>query len=137
MIKLQKSKILSKQSGGRKTARARVQLVPGSDGSLFVNGKPVSEYFQNNPVYLQNLITVTDLVKSENNYNAHITVQGGGLSAQAQSIRLALSKAFVELFPESRNSFKKPGFLTRDARIKERRKYGLKKARKASQYSKR
>jgi len=76
-------------------------------------------------------------VKTEAKYDAHIVVQGGGLSAQAQAIRLALSKAFVEIFPDYRKSFKKPGFLTRDARIKERRKYGLKKARKAPQFSKR
>lgn len=137
MIKLTKSLSHSSHSGGRKTAIARVQLVPGSGATLVVNGKMASEYFQNNPVYLQNLLAVTELVKTETNYDAHIVVQGGGLSAQAQAIRLALSKAFVELFPDYRKSFKKPGFLTRDARIKERRKYGLKKARKAPQFSKR
>jgi len=127
----------SSHSGGRKTATACVQLVPGSGANIVVNGKPVSDYFQNNSVYLQNLFSATDLVKTEVKYDAHITVQGGGLSAQAQAIRLALSKAFVEVFPDYRKSFKKPGFLTRDARIKERRKYGLKKARKAPQFSKR
>ena len=104
---------------------------------MTVNGKPASEYFQNNAVYLQNLFTPNDLVKTEATYDAYIFVNGGGLSAQAQAVRLALSKAFVEIFPDYRNSFKKPGFLTRDARIKERRKYGLKKARKAPQFSKR
>lgn len=127
----------SNHSGGRKTATARVQLVPGSGTNIVVNGKNASDYFQNNAVYLQNLVNASELVKTEAKYDAYVVVQGGGLSAQAQAVRLALSKAFVELFPEYRNSFKKPGFLTRDARIKERRKYGLKKARKAPQFSKR
>lgn len=137
MMKLTKSVSESRQSGGRKTAKARVQLVPGPGTTVFVNGKSASEYFQNNAVYLQHIFSPSDLVKTEAKYDAHILVEGGGLSAQAQAIRLALSKAFVEIFPEYRNSFKKPGFLTRDARIKERRKYGLKKARKAPQFSKR
>lgn len=125
------------QSGGRKTAVARVQLVPGSGTSIVINGKSASDYFQNNAVYLQNIINASELVKTEAKYDAYVVVEGGGLSAQAQAIRLALSKAFVQLFPDYRKSFKKPGFLTRDARIKERRKYGLKKARKAPQFSKR
>jgi small subunit ribosomal protein S9 len=137
MIKLTKSISHSSHSGGRKTAIARVQLIPGSGTNVFVNGKSASEYFQNNAVYLQNILTPSNLVKTEAKYDAHIIVEGGGLSAQAQAVRLALSKAFVELFPDYRKSFKKPGFLIRDARIKERRKYGLKKARKAPQFSKR
>lgn len=137
MIKLTNSVSQSSQSGGRKTAKARVQLVPGSGTTIIVNGKNASEYFQNNAVFLQNLLTPSDLVKTETKYDAYVVVEGGGLSAQAQAVRLALSKAFVEIFPDYRKSFKKPGFLTRDARIKERRKYGLKKARKAPQFSKR
>jgi small subunit ribosomal protein S9 len=137
MITIQNSGSQLKPSGGRKTALAHVQLVSGSGTTILVNGKPASEYFQNNAVYLQILTNVTDLVKTKNKYDAHVNVQGGGLSAQAQAIRLALSKAFVDVLPECRSLFKKPGFLTRDARIKERRKYGLKKARKAPQFSKR
>jgi small subunit ribosomal protein S9 len=137
MIKIAKSISNPSHAGGRKTAKARVQLVPGSGTLIFVNGKTATEYFQNNVVYLQSVLTPSEIVKTEAKYDAHISVEGGGLSAQAQAIRLALSKAFVELFPDHRNSFKKPGFLTRDARIKERRKYGLKKARKAPQFSKR
>lgn len=127
----------SSHSGGRKTAIARVQILPGSGGTIVVNGKTAAEYFQNNAVYLQHLLIATDVVKTEAKYDAHVVVQGGGLSAQAQAVRLALSKAFVEMFPDYRKAFKKPGLLTRDARIKERRKYGLKKARKAPQFSKR
>jgi small subunit ribosomal protein S9 len=77
------------------------------------------------------------MVKTETQYDANIQVEGGGLSAQAQATRLALAKALIEVLPNSRALMKKQGFLTRDARIKERRKYGLKKARKAPQFSKR
>nr|YP_009106898.1 ribosomal protein S9 [Marvania geminata]AIT95708.1 ribosomal protein S9 [Marvania geminata] len=124
-------------SGGRKTASARVQLLQGSGTVITVNGKPAETYFQQNPAYLQSILSAYDLVKTETQYDAVIFVQGGGLSAQAQATRLALSKAFLEVFPNLRPHVKKRGFLTRDARIKERRKYGLKKARKASQFSKR
>ena len=125
------------ESGGRKTSIARVKLVPGSGTQIFVNGKSASLYFQNNSIFLQNIITPYEVVKSETKYDAFIQVSGGGLHAQAQASRLALCRAFIELFPNLRSYFKKRGFLTRDARIKERRKYGLKKARKAPQYSKR
>ena len=125
------------QSGGRKTAIASVKLVPGSGTNIFINGKPAANYFQNNAVYLQTITTAYECVKTESKYDALIKVEGGGLNAQAQAIRLALCKAFLPVFPNLRSYMKKRGFLTRDARIKERRKYGLKKARKASQYSKR
>ena len=137
MINITKTISQSNQSGGRKTAKARVQLLPGTGTKVMVNGKQASDYFQNNAVYLQNMFTPRDLVKTETKYDAHILVEGGGLSAQAQAVKLALSKAFVDFFPEYRKVLKKPGLLTRDARIKERRKYGLKKARKAPQFSKR
>jgi small subunit ribosomal protein S9 len=132
------------RSGGRKTANVCVKLVPSSSSQILVNGKPASLYFQNNAVYLQNILTAYELVKIESQllkietkYDAFIQVTGGGLSAQSQAIRLALCKSFLEIYPHLRTYFKKRGFLTRDARIKERRKYGLKKARKAPQFSKR
>ena len=132
------------RSGGRKTANVCVKLVPSSSSQIIVNGKPASVYFQENAVYLQNILTAYELVKIESQllkietkYDAFIQVTGGGLSAQSQSIRLALCKSFLEIYPQLRSYFKKRGFLTRDARIKERRKYGLKKARKAPQFSKR
>jgi small subunit ribosomal protein S9 len=132
------------RSGGRKTANVCVKLVPSSSSQILVNGKPASLYFQENPVYLQNIFTAYELVKIESQllkietkYDAFIQVNGGGLSAQSQAIRLALCKSFLEIYPHLRSYFKKRGFLTRDARIKERRKYGLKKARKAPQFSKR
>jgi small subunit ribosomal protein S9 len=132
------------RSGGRKTAHVCVKLIPSSSSQIIVNGKPASLYFQENAVYLQNILTAYELVKIESQllkietkYDAFIEVNGGGLSAQSQAIRLALCKAFLEVYPHLRTYFKKRGFLTRDARIKERRKYGLKKARKAPQFSKR
>jgi len=132
------------RSGGRKTANVCVKLVPSSSSQIIVNGKPASQYFQDNAVYLQNILTAYELVKIESQllkietkYDAFIQVTGGGLSAQSQAIRLALCKSFLEVYPHLRSYFKKRGFLTRDARIKERRKYGLKKARKAPQFSKR
>nr|YP_009106623.1 ribosomal protein S9 [Dicloster acuatus]AIT95455.1 ribosomal protein S9 [Dicloster acuatus] len=132
------------RSGGRKTANVCVKLVPSSSSQIIVNGKPASIYFQENAVYLQTIFTAYELVKIESQllkistkYDAFIQVNGGGLSAQSQAIRLALCKAFLEIYPHLRTYFKKRGFLTRDARIKERRKYGLKKARKAPQFSKR
>lgn len=132
------------RSGGRKTANVCVKLVPSSNSQIIVNGKPASVYFQDNAVYLQNILTAYELVKIESQllkietkYDAFIQVTGGGLSAQSQAIRLALCKSFLEIYPHLRSYFKKRGFLTRDARIKERRKYGLKKARKAPQFSKR
>jgi len=124
-------------SGGRKSARARVQLHSGSSAAIIINGTPAELYFQQSPIYLQYILTPYDMVKTETQYQVNIQVEGGGLSAQAQAIRLALCKAFIEILPNLRSYFKKRGFLIRDSRIKERRKYGLKKARKASQYSKR
>ena len=109
------------ESGGRKTSIARVKLVPGSGTQIFVNGKSASLYFQNNSIFLQNIVTPYEIVKSETKYDAFIQVSGGGLHAQAQASRLALCRAFIELFPKLRSYFKKRGFLTRDARIKERR----------------
>ncbi len=123
-------------SGGRKTAMACVEMVPGS-GEIYVNGKSFTAYFQENSWCMQHIKSAWNLIETETKYNAYIKVRGGGLSAQAQSIRLALAKAFSELLPSSRTLFKRKTFLTRDARAKERRKYGLKKARKAPQYSKR
>lgn len=132
------------RSGGRKRAHVCVKLVPSSTSKIIVNGKLASIYFQDNAVYLQNILTTDELLKIESKllnietkYDAFIQVTGGGLSAQSQAIRLALCKAFLEIYPQLRSYFKKRGYLTRDARIKERRKYGLKKARKAPQFSKR
>jgi small subunit ribosomal protein S9 len=124
-------------SGGRKTSSARVKLIPGNGNKIIINGIEADNYFQQNVLYLQYILTAYEMIKTETQYDAIIEVNGGGLSSQAQAIRLALSKAFIEVFPNLRPYFKKRGFLTRNSKIKERRKYGLKKARKAPQFSKR
>lgn len=125
------------QTGGRKTSLARVKLIPGTGTQIIINGKDADIYFQQNPVYLQYISAAYEMVKTETQYDTIIEVSGGGLSSQAQAIRLALSKSFIEVFPNLRPYFKKRGFLTRNSKVKERRKYGLKKARKAAQFSKR
>jgi len=122
--------------GRRKEAIARVRLVPGS-GTLTVNGRVFEEYFPNK--LHQQLITdpfkVLDLIGS---YDVTATISGGGPSGQAGALRLAIARALNEIDRENnRATLKKAGFLTRDARVIERKKAGLKKARKASQFSKR
>ncbi|GBC87203.1 30S ribosomal protein S9 [bacterium HR12] len=122
-------------TGRRKEAVARVRLVPGS-GAFILNGRPLEEYF---PTRAQRLVVSAPLraVGREKDLDVIATLRGGGVSGQAGALRLGIARALVELDPELRPVLKKAGFLTRDAREKERRKYGLKKARKAPQYSKR
>lgn len=131
------NKYSSIHTGGRKTASAVVKLKLGLNNNIFINGKQVELYFHKNELLMHHINKVTQLLDSSVKYNAFITVNGGGLSGQAQAISLALSKAFLKINPNLKNYLKEHRFLTRDARIKERRKYGLKKARKASQFSKR
>ncbi|GIV00080.1 MAG: 30S ribosomal protein S9 [Actinomycetota bacterium] len=122
-------------TGRRKEAVARVRLAPGS-GAFILNGRPLEEYF---PTRAQRLVVSAPLraVGREKDLDVIATLRGGGVSGQAGALRLGIARALVELDPELRPVLKKAGFLTRDAREKERRKYGLKKARKAPQYSKR
>ena len=121
--------------GRRKEAIARARLVPGS-GTITVNGREFADYFPNK--LHQQLITdpfkVLDLIGS---YDVVARITGGGPSGQAGALRLAIARALIGLEPDDRPALKKAGFLTRDPRVKERKKYGLKKARKAPQYSKR
>jgi len=122
-------------TGRRKGAVARVRLMPG-DGGFTVNGRPVDEYF---PTRVHRMVArgPLTLLGRERDYDVTVTIRGGGISGQAGAVRLGIARALVELDPELRSQLKAEGFLTRDAREKERRKYGLKKARKAPQYSKR
>jgi small subunit ribosomal protein S9 len=121
--------------GRRKTAVATVRLVPGN-GLVIVNGKSVDEYFRratleyivNQPLREANLAT---------RYNAVVKVTGGGLSGQAGAVRHAIARALVKSDEGLRVPMRRHGFLTRDPRVKERKKYGLKRARKAAQYTKR
>jgi small subunit ribosomal protein S9 len=122
-------------TGRRKEAVARVRLTSGA-GSFTVNGRPIDEFF---PTRVHRMVARAplSLLGREKDVDVVATVKGGGVAGQAGAIRLGISRALVEAEPELRAQLKNEGFLTRDAREKERRKYGLKKARKAPQYSKR
>ena len=123
-------------TGRRKSSVARVRLVPG-DGQLVVNGKPGDLYLQFNPSYLTAAKAPLETLGLEGEYNILVNVRGGGLTGQADAIRLGVARALCQLDPENRKPLKTEGYLTRDPRCKERKKYGLRKARKAPQYSKR
>lgn len=123
-------------TGRRKSAIARVRLVPGT-GQITVNGKPGDLYLQFNPHYLATAKAPLEVLGLENEYDILVNAHGGGLTGQADAIRLGVARALCELDPENRKPLKIEGYLTRDPRAKERRKYGLRKARKAPQYSKR
>lgn len=122
-------------TGRRKTSVARVRLVPG-EGNVVINGRHIDEYFG---IKTLDLIVKQplNLTETADKYDVIANVQGGGPSGQAGAIRHGISRALLEFDAELRPALKKAGFLTRDPREKERRKYGLKKARKASQFSKR
>ena len=122
-------------TGRRKAAVARVWFRPGS-GKITINGREVTEYFPA-PTHRQLLTEPLRVTETADVYDVFASITGGGTSGQAGALRLGIARALGELDPELRASLKKAGFLTRDAREKESKKYGLKKARKAPQYSKR
>jgi small subunit ribosomal protein S9 len=126
---------LIQSTGRRKRAVARVRFHEGT-GKITVNKKPVEVYFPNDThrMILSEPLRATETLER---YDIDATLHGGGPSGQAGALRLGISRALVALDPEVRATLKKSGFLTRDAREKESKKYGLKKARKAPQYSKR
>ena len=122
-------------TGRRKTAVARVRLLPG-DGSIVVNGKPAAEYFggasPEGAIQLPFRVTET-----EGRYSASVLVAGGGVSGQAGAIRHGIARDLLSAHPNARAALRGAGLLTRDPRAKERKKFGLKRARKAPQYTKR
>jgi small subunit ribosomal protein S9 len=126
---------LVRATGRRKEAIVRVRLVPGT-GVWKLNGRTLDDYFPNK-VHQQLVSEPFKTVEKSEQYDVLATLRGGGVSGQAGALRLGISRALIELETEDRPALKKAGFLTRDARVKERKKYGLKKARKAPQYSKR
>ena len=121
--------------GRRKQAIVRVRLVPGT-GRFTLNGKSLEQYFPNK-VHQQLVRDPLVTAGHTESYDIIGTLSGGGTSGQAGALRLAVARALIELDPDDRPALKRAGFLTRDPRVKERKKYGLKKARKAPQYSKR
>ena len=122
-------------TGRRKESIARVRITPG-DGSFSINGRTIDDYF---PTRVHRMVAVAPLrlVGRERDYDVVATIRGGGVAGQAGAVKLGLARALIQADPELRGQLKAEGYLTRDAREKERRKYGLKKARKAPQYSKR
>ena len=122
-------------TGKRKTSVARVILRPG-DGKTWINGRTLDEYFPR-AVHRQMVLAPLEVAEAASTYDLRVRVQGGGPSGQAGAIRHGIASALVEADPEMRIPLKRQGFLTRDARIVERKKAGLHKARKAPQFSKR
>jgi len=122
-------------TGKRKTAVARVFLRPGK-GEIVVNGKSTKDYFytDSNIMKIDAPLAIT---KTQGKFDILVTVCGGGICAQAEAVRHGISKALIEYDPEMRSALKKEGFLRRDARMKERKKYGLRSARARYQFSKR
>jgi small subunit ribosomal protein S9 len=126
---------LSRGTGRRKEAVARVRLMSG-EGTFRLNGRPLEDYFPN-PAHRRLITEPLRVTNTLERYDIVATLGGGGTSGQAGALRHGIARALVDLDVELRSELKKRGFLTRDAREVERKKYGLKKARKAPQYSKR
>ncbi len=123
-------------TGRRKTAVARVRIVPGT-GTVTINGRPGDHYLNFNPACLAAVQAPLQTLGLEGQYDVLVNVSGGGLTGQADAIKQGAARALCELSPGNRKPLKVEGHLSRDPRAKERRKYGLKKARKAPQFSKR
>ena len=120
-------------TGRRKQEIARVRLVPGT-GEVIVNGKEGSDYFNRIANYTQSVKAPLETLGLENEYNILVNAHGGGLTGQSDAVKLGVARALCQLAPENRQPLKAEGYLTRDPRAKERKKYGLHKARKAPQY---
>ncbi|HIK16689.1 MAG TPA: 30S ribosomal protein S9 [Leptolyngbyaceae cyanobacterium M33_DOE_097] len=136
MQAIDQGRVMYQGTGRRKSAIARVRLVPG-DGKLIINNKPGDLYLQFNAGYISAAKAPLETLGLEGEYDILVTAHGGGLTGQAEAVRLGVARALCQLAPENRKPLKVEGYLTRDPRSKERKKYGLKKARKAPQFSKR
>ena len=133
IVKKQKNNLYA--TGKRKNSIAKVWLIPNGKGEIKVNKKDLNKYFSRS---LFNMIIKKPFeIINSNNFNVNVSVKGGGLSGQADAIKLAISKALVNYDLKFRVALKKEGFLTRDSRIVERKKYGRRKARRSFQFSKR
>ena len=122
--------------GRRKSATARARLFSGK-GKVTINDKPASEYLNDNTAYLAEITDPLALVNKQKDFDITIMVKGGGIAGQVDAIKLAIAKALVVGFVDLRGTLKKAEFLKRDSREKERKKYGLRSARKREQFSKR
>ena len=129
------SKPLVQATGRRKESVARVRLLDGS-GQVTLNGRPLEDYFPTMAIRMRVMEPMT-LTQTQGRYDIDATLEGGGSTGQSDALRLGISRALVELEPELRDPLKKAGMLTRDARVVESKKYGLRKARRAPQYTKR
>ena len=136
MSNISNNKIVYLGTGRRKTSIARVKLIPGS-GKLIINNLPGELYLQFSPNYLRVSCLPLTILGLNKEYDIHVNTEGGGLTGQTDAIKLGLARALCMINPENRLALKSEGLLRRDSRIKERKKYGLRKARKAPQYSKR
>jgi small subunit ribosomal protein S9 len=122
-------------TGRRKTSIARVRLIAG-EGEVVVNGRTLDEHF-GNAINQADILMPFRVTGTEGRYNAMVKVEGGGYTGQAGAIRHGIARAILQSDPEARLPLRQAGFLSRDPRMKERKKYGLKRARKAPQYTKR
>jgi len=127
--------VLTRATGRRKESVCRARFIPGT-GQWSINERPFEDYFPS-PTHRMIITEPLRITNTEGRYDIIAKIEGGGTSGQAGALRHAIARALADLDPDLRGTLKKAGFLTRDAREKERRKYGLKKARKAPQYSKR
>ena len=124
-------------TGRRKSAVAQVELISGGTGKMIINGQDSTTYMQFNPATIWTIQGPLETLGLEDSYDAVVKCNGGGLNGQAEAIQLGLAKALCKMKSSNRYPLKAEGYLTRNAQVKERKKYGLKKARKAGQYSKR
>jgi small subunit ribosomal protein S9 len=123
-------------TGRRKSAVARVRMYPGN-GQFIINSKPAEEYFGGRAIYHKMIAQPLDITENAGKYNVTVKVLGGGATGQAGAVRHGLARALVQADGNFRSVLKKAGLLARDPRVKERKKPGLKRARKAPQYTKR
>ena len=133
---IKNSAVMYYGTGRRKTSVARVRLIPGS-GTMIINNFPAAQYLQFNPVSLTICYAPLKLLGLDLEYDMYIDTRGGGLKGQTDAICLGISRALCNINSENKQLLKSKNYLTRDSRTKERKKYGLRKARKAPQYSKR
>lgn len=129
------SEVQYRGTGRRKTSTARVRLLPG-DGKFLVNDVEIDNYF-NRKSLIKDIMSPLELTNTDGTFDVLVNVRGGGLSGQAGAVRHGIARALLEVDKDYRGALKKAGYLTRDSRMVERKKYGRKKARKSPQFSKR